>query len=180
MIRRLQLLLLRLYRRLPTTGRRFVVRRLAPTFTVGAMGIIERANSDLLLVRHSYRKRWGVPGGLLKGGETPEEALRREVREEVALEVELFGEPAVVVDPPGRRVDIVFRAGAVDDGHLDSVRPTSPEIIEVRWFPADELPDLQFETAGALMALTRAANVPEAWSRADATPLPSASIRRAR
>ena len=180
MIRRLHLLLLRLYRRLPTTGRRFVVRRLAPTFTVGAMAIIERANSDLLLVRHSYRKRWGVPGGLLRRGETPDEALRREVREEVALEVELSGEPVVVVDPPGRRVDVVFRAGPTDDGRLDSLRPTSPEIIEVRWFPADALPDLQFETAGALMALTRAAKAPEAWSVAGPTPLASARLRRAR
>ena len=180
MLRRLHLFLLRVYRRLPTRGRRFVVRRLAPTFTVGAMGVVERAGGDLLLVRHSYRKRWGVPGGLLKAGESPEDALRREVREEVALDLDLAGEPVVVVDAEPKRVDIVFLASAVDDGGLDSLRPISPEILEVRWFPADELPELQFETAGALMALGRAGRAPEAWQKAGPTPLESARTRRAR
>ena len=36
--------LLRVYRRLPTLGRRWVVRTIAPSFTVGAMAIIERAD----------------------------------------------------------------------------------------------------------------------------------------
>src|SRR5207248_2509612 len=39
---RLHLLLLRIYRRLPTSARRVVVRRLAPQFTVGALCVIER------------------------------------------------------------------------------------------------------------------------------------------
>ena len=78
----------------------------------------------VLLVRHTYRQRWGVPGGLLNRGEEPRDAARREALEEVGLRVELVGEPAVVVDPGPRRVDVIFRARPADGADPDDVRPT--------------------------------------------------------
>jgi 8-oxo-dGTP diphosphatase len=168
MRRRITRYLLRIYRRLPTLGRRWVVRTISPSYTVGAMAIIERDDGAVLLVRHSYRKRWGVPGGLLKRGEHPEVALRREVAEEVGLEVDLLGEPSVVVDPDPQRVDLVFRGRLRDASTI--ARPNSPEIVEARWFLPDELPELQFETTGALMGLARASRSPQS------PPLPSLSV----
>ena len=147
--------LLGVYRRLPVQGRRMVVRRLAPTYTVGAVCAIERGDGRILLVRLAYRHRWGMPGGLLKRGETPAEAARREVREEVGFDVDLVGEPAVVVDPLPRRVDVVFMARPVDGTDLDGVAPRSPEILDARWFRLDHLPELQHETAQALVAVGR-------------------------
>lgn len=161
MIGRLHLFALGVYRRLPVWARRRVVRTLAPSFTVGAICLIERSDGALLLVRQSYRQRWGVPGGLLKRGETPEDAARREVREEVGLDVELIGEPAVVVEPVPRRIDIVFRARPVG-ADQPAPAPSSPEITEVRWFSAQDLPELQFETTTALVALARSAQHPQA------------------
>ena len=131
------------------------MRTIAPAYTVGAMCLIERADGHVLLVRLSYRNSWGVPGGLLKRGETPAEAARREVREEVSLEIELVGDPAVVVDEAAQRVDVVFRARPADGTDPGAAVASSPEIVELGWFPADDLPDLQFETSGALMALAR-------------------------
>lgn len=133
-----------------------VVRRVAPSFTVGAMCVIERADGRVLLIRHLYRQRWGIPGGLLERHETPTDAARREVREEVGLDVQLIGEPAVNVDADPRRIDIVFRARLVDDAHADRVWPSSVEVIEARWFLPTELPELQFETAQAIQTLARA------------------------
>jgi ADP-ribose pyrophosphatase YjhB (NUDIX family) len=139
-----------------------VVRRVAPTFSVGAMCVIERADGRQLLIRHLYRNRWGVPGGLLERHETPTDAARREVREEVGLEVELVGEPAVNVDADPRRIDIVFRARPVNDADADRVQPSSVEVLEARWFWPTELPELQFETAQALQSLARASYAPPA------------------
>ena len=158
----LHVMLLRLYRRLPTTGRRLVVRTMAPSFTVGAMCLIEREDGHVLLVRHVYRSRWGVPGGLLKRGEDASEAARREVLEEVGLHIELVGEPAVVVDAEPQRVDIVFRARPAPRADIGTVIPSSPEILEARWFPRESLPELQHETASALVALARTAHSPQA------------------
>lgn len=152
---------LKVFGRLPPVLRRRIVRTISPSFTVGAMCFIEREDGALLLVRHSYRARWGVPGGLLKRGERVRDGAVREVLEEVGLDVQLLGEPAVVVDADPQRVDVIFRARPVGSGALlDAVEPRSPEIVETRWFPADGLPELQFETADALVTLARASTSP--------------------
>ena len=155
-MRTLHLLVLKLFRRLPRRARLAVVHSLSPSFTVGAICVVERADGAVLLVRHSYRNRWGFPGGLLERGEEAHDGARREAREEVGLDIEIAGEPSVVVDPGPRRVDVVFRARPADGADPDDVRPCSPEIEEVRWVPPDALPELQHEASGALVALARA------------------------
>jgi 8-oxo-dGTP pyrophosphatase MutT (NUDIX family) len=118
--------------------------------------VIERDDGAILLVRQVYRRQWGLPGGLLERGEEPVDAVRREVAEEVGLTVEVVGEPAVVVAPEPRRVDVVFRARPL--GPLpDVVEPLSPEISAVRWHLPGELPELQEEAAQALVTLARSA-----------------------
>jgi len=159
---RLHRFALGVFRRLPVRARRVVVRAVAPGHTVGAICMIERGDGSLLLVRQSYRNRWGVPGGLLKRGETPHAAAVREVREEVGLDIVLIGEPAVVVEPAARRVDLIFRAAVAPGEDPDQARPRSPEITETAWFPVDDLPELQAETANALVALARSARNPQA------------------
>lgn len=151
----LHLSVLRLYRRMPTWARRRAVRTVSPSFTVGAMCFIERSDGQLLLVRHAYRNRWGVPGGLLKRGEDAADGARREVFEEVGLAIDLVGEPRVVVDAEPQRVDLVYRAVPAPGADVEAVAPGSPEILEARWFPRDGLPELQHETAGALVTLAR-------------------------
>ena len=155
MIARLHRVALSVFRRLPVGARRRVVRTIAPSYTVGSICIIERADGALLLVRLAYRDRWGLPGGLLKRGETTADAARREVREEVGLDVRLVREPHVVVDSDAQRVDVIFRAVLADGVDPGEARPGSPEIVEVGWFPPDALPELQHEASGALVVAAR-------------------------
>ena len=162
MINRIHRWLLLVYRRLPGRMRRRVVRLVSPTFSVGAICLIERADGRVLLIRQSYRRHWGLPGGLLERGEHPSDAARREILEEVSLHVKLVSEPAVVIEAPPRRIDIVFRARPVNEADVDQVRPTSVEIVEVGWFAPTELPELQWETAQAIQALARASLSPPA------------------
>lgn len=143
-------LLLNLFGKLPPPVRRRLVALVAPTYTVGAVCVIEH-EGRLVLIRQRYRNAWGLPGGLLGRGERPADAARREVEEEIGLEVVLVGETSVVVEPVPRRVDVVFRARPA--GPSDAVRPSSVEITAAAWFPLDALPDLQPETRTALAAL---------------------------
>lgn len=154
--------LLRIYRLLPTKPRRWIVRAIAPSYSVGAICFIERPDGHLLFVRQSYRERWGVPGGLLKRGEEPAAAAKREVFEEVGLRIDLIGEPAIVVDPSPQRIDLVYRAKPSSPADLEDMRARGPEIVEARWFAPDELPELQFETANAFVSLARSARSPQA------------------
>jgi 8-oxo-dGTP diphosphatase len=154
-IDRIHFLLLQVFKRLPRRLRRTIVRFGAPKYTVGAICIVRRRDGAILLARHSYVSRWGTPGGLAKHGEHPDVAAVRETLEEVNLTVELDGEPAVVVEPRPRRVDVVYLARPVPGAPLDDVRPSSPEILETGWFGMDDLPELQPETATALVALAR-------------------------
>ena len=156
MIRWAHYLLLRLFRHFPRRVRLFIVHRITPSYTVGAICAVERADGALLLVRHSYRRHWGLPGGLLRRGEDMRDAARREALEEVSLDIELLGEPTVVVDPDAGRVDVIFRARPCPDADLGKVGPASPEIVEAAWFRSDALPELQHEASEALLSLARA------------------------
>ena len=91
-------------------ARRRVVRTIAPAYTVGAICVIERADGAVLLVRLPTASAGACPAGCSSGARRPADAARREVLEEVGLEIELVGEPAVVVDADAQRVDVVFRA----------------------------------------------------------------------
>lgn len=131
---------------------------MAPGYSVGTVPIVRRADGAILLVRHTYKAHWGAPGGLLARREAPADGAVREVREEVGLAVEVVGDPAVVVDPIARRVDLVFDARPVAGADPTTARPTSAEIAEVRWFARDALPALQREVSDALAALARGAS----------------------
>lgn len=142
-----QTVALRGFRILPRRVRRVLVRIGTPNYTVGAIGLVER-DGEILLVRLAYRGRWGAPGGLLKRGEAAVDGMRREVREELGIDVEAMGEPTVVVAPDPQRVDIVFRARpSVGAGEP---QPRSREILEARWFSLEDLPDMQEELVAAL------------------------------
>ena len=79
-----------IWRYLPGVVRRRAVRLGQRRFTVTAGGLIIDDSGRILLLEHVFRpdRGWGLPGGFLGKGEQPEEALRRELREEIALELE--------------------------------------------------------------------------------------------
>ncbi len=57
-----------------------------PVVTVGAL--IYNETGQVLLVRtHKWSDLWGIPGGKTKWGETSEDALRREIKEETGLDI---------------------------------------------------------------------------------------------
>jgi 8-oxo-dGTP diphosphatase len=98
-------------------------------------GVIEGERGVLLSVRWELRG-WELPGGNVDPGESDAEALRREVAEEVGVDVEV-----------GERVGTYVRTGfrphtaRVYRCRIVGGEPApSDEAHEVSWFPADAPP----------------------------------------
>lgn len=154
--RRLQTVLLAGYKRLPKRARALLISWGTPSFHVGAICVVERPDGHMLLVRQSYRRGgWGFPGGLLRRNEDPADAARRELREELGIDVELQGLPVVVVDSPARRVDVIFNAHLAEGSGEPEHTAHSPEITDARWFSPHALPSLLPEATAALIQLGR-------------------------
>lgn len=137
---------------LPAAVRRQLVRWWAPSYTVGVICVVIDGDR-VLLVRHSYRRDWGAPGGLLDRGELPDHAAGRETLEEVGLDVVLDAGPVPVLWPRYRRIDLVYTSRPAPGAEVAALGPTSPEIVEVRWHGLGALPPLQPDTSEALRAL---------------------------
>ncbi len=118
-----------------------------PRIPASAGALIFDGSGRLLIVNPTYKKHWTIPGGIMEDdGETPWEGCRREVREEVGLDV-THGR-LVAVDflrPRPQRSDaggmrFLFDCGVFEDDELASIRLQEEELSEHRLaVPADAL-----------------------------------------
>ena len=126
-----------LWRRAPKALRRWTVRFSHPRFAVTAGAIVTDGHGRVLLLKHRFRpgSGWGLPGGFIEHGEQPEEGLRRELREEIGLEVERLKLFTVRAFRRPKQVEIVFKGQTL--GNTDEL---SFEIQEAVWFEPGEFP----------------------------------------
>jgi NAD+ diphosphatase len=104
-----------------------------------AMMVLVRRGRDILLARHARSPRWSALAGFLEAGESLEDAIHREVHEEVGLFVKDLRYFASQSWPFPHSLMVAFTAefaGGV-------LRPDANEIGEAGWFaPGDSLPEL--------------------------------------
>lgn len=123
-----------------------------------AAGCLTRTESDRTLVLVSRRRpddslggKWEFPGGKIEAGESAEEAVRREVREEVGLDHPgpWISGPDVTHHYPHVSVRIQLLTSEV----TEPVHPVALEVAEVCWIDVDRLHELEWPDANlALVA----------------------------
>jgi ADP-ribose pyrophosphatase YjhB (NUDIX family) len=138
------------FRRLPRLVRLGLVRLLTPSYTVGALCLIEH-EEQLLLLRQHHRYGWTLPGGLARRGETIEQTACREVLEETGLVIEVGVPIGVVVEPDSRWIDVLFHI-PVDT--RPRVRAAS-EAIGAAWLRPDGAGEVDDSTRRAFAMFLR-------------------------
>jgi 8-oxo-dGTP pyrophosphatase MutT (NUDIX family) len=110
--------------------------------------VIKDAAGRILLQEKSSGEGWSLPAGAIEPGESPEEALCREVREETGILVEpgeiigvYGGSHFRYVYPNGDKVEYTaILYSCVPIGK--SLEPLDPETKSLRYFGEDEIPKL--------------------------------------
>ena len=119
--------------------------KIAGRIVLGVAAVIWNGRGDVLLIRRAKEPRkgqWSLPGGKLEFGETLIEGVRREVREETGLEVEILG----LIDVAETIRDA--EAGAANDHFvlidysarvISGTAVAASDAAEARWFALAEL-----------------------------------------
>lgn len=118
-----------------------------PVHIVAVGGLIENEEGKILMIK-SPDRGWEIPGGQVEAGETLTDALKREVKEETGIDIEVGDLKAVHsnitkrvqpdgVSPIGSIVSFGFTGRAIS-GELT----ISDESLEVTWVNREKILDL--------------------------------------
>jgi 8-oxo-dGTP pyrophosphatase MutT (NUDIX family) len=115
----------------------------------GVAAIVRDADDRVLFMRRADNGQWGLPAGAIDPGETPAEAVAREVREETGLDVRprrvagIFGGQGFRVryenGDEAEYTVVVFDCEVVGG----TLSPADGEALELRYFAPDDAPQLQ-------------------------------------
>ncbi len=109
--------------------------RSSAQFRIGVFALIFDENQRILLAHRRDIDWWNIPGGGMEYGETLDDAVCREVREETGLEVEVERLVGVYSKPQKQEVVLTFCCHVIG-----GVLTETEESRECRYFSPDNLP----------------------------------------
>lgn len=122
-----------------------------PVIKVGVQGIILHPSNNTILLGKRFNTfqagTWGLPGGHLEFGESFEEALSRELKEELGItatrmrQLGAFNTPSL---PLSHHVQIAF---IVDEYHGTPMNMEPEKCSELGFFGLDALPEPIFSSS---------------------------------
>jgi len=118
-----------------------------PAYTVDIA--IFQTDKILLIKRGHppYQGKWALPGGFMDMNETPEQAAKRELKEETGLIIEKLEQfktyGAIDRDPRHRTISTVYYT-ILDDTKKTSII-AGDDAAEAEWFSVKKLPELAFD-----------------------------------
>lgn len=105
--------------------------------------IIENKEDKIFAAKRGYGDfggKWEFPGGKIEPGEAPEDALKREIREELEVNIDV-GELMIKIEYDYPNFHLSMRCYFAE---IKSGSPTLVEHKDAGWFEVEELPDLEW------------------------------------
>lgn len=129
--------LLQIWRILPPWMERIASAIVRPKYRVVVGAIILNEQAQILLCRHTYRRLhpWGMPGGDIKFGEDPSDAIRRELREETGFSVNAARLLLVEGSKQIRKISLTYLCTGISGPFLPN-----EEVFMIQYFDASTLP----------------------------------------
>ena len=106
------------------------------THFVSVAGLVSNDDGEILLI-NSPRRGWEYPGGMVEPGETFQDALIREIKEEAGVDVEITGFIGLCKNVEKDVVNIDFSCR-----YLKGELTTSNESSEVMWIKKEDALDM--------------------------------------
>jgi ADP-ribose pyrophosphatase YjhB (NUDIX family) len=105
----------------------------------GKVLLVQRANEP-------YKHHWDFPGGFLESGEHPKEGLKRELAEELKIDIKIRRTLGIYPDTYGAGGVATLNIYYLCRIALGKISPNQNEIAAAQWFDLEELPSqLAFE-----------------------------------
>ncbi len=105
----------------------------------------------ILLVRHNLLKKWQIPGGLQEIGESVQQTVQREIKEELGLDllagslIGIYSHPKWTIQFPdeSKLQQLIFFF--LMEGEILPINIQTSEIAAYQFFSPDEIPDDTFD-----------------------------------
>ena len=119
---------------------------------VGCGALIVNDKNETLLIKRTSKSRneagfWSKPGGLVDFGETVEDAIKREIKEELGIEIELadyLGYTDHIISAEKQHWVAINYSAKIVNGEPRIMEPE--KIDEIRWFKFNDLPEKMTQT----------------------------------
>jgi len=111
------------------------------TFRLSAHAVFTNTEGKILQLKSTYDERWGLPGGALEPGETIHEALIRECKEELGLDIIILYMSGMYFHKSYNSHACIFKCDFLNNSNIQ----LSNEHSEYRYFSLDELSPIQHQ-----------------------------------
>lgn len=103
--------------------------------------VIRNSKGEFLVVKRTYKDGFALVGGMNEEGELPTQGLKREIREEIGIDLSPLKAVCVdfLVSKPFNRVNYVFDCGSISEEQIAQIKIDPGEISDLQFLSASKI-----------------------------------------